>query len=51
MRKIAHKLLNHQIDPSAETLIIGTFNPPILKKTTLIFFTVEVKIICGLYFQ
>lgn len=25
--KIAHKFLNHNIDPNTETLVIGTFNP------------------------
>lgn len=38
MRKIAHKLLNHQIDPSAETLIIGTFNPNIEKNDADFFY-------------
>jgi len=38
MRRIEHKFIDHQIDLSAETLIIGTFNPNIEKNDADFFY-------------
>lgn len=38
MNKIKHLLLNHQINPDTETLIIGTFNPETSKNEADFFY-------------
>ena len=38
MTKIRHQLLNYQISPKTETLIIGTFNPDAEKNTANFFY-------------
>lgn len=38
MTKIKHRFLHHQINPSTETLIIGTFNPDIRENPAEFFY-------------
>lgn len=38
MTKIKHRFINHQINPSTETLIIGTFNPDIRENPAEFFY-------------